>query len=68
MNELITTAIEFIDAAPAWVNALTAAFVGLKALTMLTPTKADNVILDKILKVLNFLALNILKDKNADSE
>jgi|TARA_R110000803_G_scaffold115775_4_gene184313 hypothetical protein len=35
-------------------------------ITALTPTTVDNVIVDKIAKVLNFIAGNILKNKNAD--
>ena len=64
---MFETILSYVDQLPVWVNALTAAFVGLKGITMLTPTSADNKILDAILKVLNFLALNILKDKNADA-
>jgi len=57
----------FVDGLPAWVNAITGVIVALKAVTMLTPTSNDNVIVDKVLKVLNFFALNVLKNKNADA-
>jgi Na+-transporting NADH:ubiquinone oxidoreductase subunit NqrC len=36
--------------------------------TMLTPTRADNALLDKVLGLVNVAALNILKNKNKDSE
>lgn len=39
-----------------------------KAVTTWTPTTADNAVLDKALGVLNMLALNIGKDRNADAK
>tara|TARA_R110000824_G_scaffold50752_3_gene141499 strand:- start:4590 stop:4769 length:180 start_codon:yes stop_codon:yes gene_type:complete len=38
------------------------------AITVITPSKADNIVLDKILKFLNGLAGNFGKNKNADSK
>lgn len=37
-----------------------------KAITTWTPTTADDAVLNKVLGVLNTLALNIGKDKNAE--
>lgn len=37
------------------------------AITAITPTKVDNMVLDVILKILNFLAGNVLKNKNKDA-
>ena len=54
--------------AAAWVAAVTAVVTACSAITALTPTKADDKILNGILKVLNFLSLNVLKNKNADAE
>jgi hypothetical protein len=65
---MITAMIEFINQAPDWVAAVTAFFMGLKTLTALTPSTADNVAVDKALKVLNILALNVFKDKNEDAD
>lgn len=49
-----------------------AAFTGLvtaaTAITALTPTKADNKVINALLVILNFIAGNFLKNKNADSE
>ena len=64
---MITAMIEFINQAPDWVAAVTAFFMGLKTLTALTPSTADNAAVDKALKVLNILALNVFKDKNEDA-
>jgi hypothetical protein len=64
--ELLTLFAGFVDSLPAWLNAIIAVIVALKGITMLTPSTHDNAVLDKILKVLNFFALNILKDKNAE--
>jgi hypothetical protein len=36
------------------------------AVTAITPSKSDDAILNGILKVLNLLAGNVLKNKNAD--
>ncbi len=38
------------------------------AITALTPTKADDKIINMVLKVLNFLAGNFGKNKNADAD
>jgi len=64
--DLLAKYMGLIDLLPEWVAALTATFMGLKAVTMITPTTHDNTVVNFVLKVLNFLALNILKDKNAD--
>ncbi len=37
-----------------------------KAITICTPTRSDNKILDVVLRILNLIVLNVLKDKNAD--
>jgi len=66
--EYIQIVIDLYDKLPAWVEALTALVTGATALTMLTPTKTDNKIVDTALKVLNFLAGNVFKNKNADAE
>lgn len=55
-----------LSAIPVWVQALTVAVTGAKAITVLTPTRSDDKALDAILRVLNVLALNVGKDKNAD--
>lgn len=60
--------IEFIDSVPAWVSALLMLFAGAKAITILTPTRSDDKVVDSILKVLNILAGNFGKDKNADDK
>ena len=54
------------DALPAWLNALTALVTAATAITALTPSKSDDKVLNTILKVLNFLAGNVGKNKNAD--
>lgn len=49
-------------------NIISAVVTIATAITMITPTTADNIILDKILKVLNVFAGNILKNKNLDDK
>lgn len=48
------------------VNVVTAVVALAAAITMLTPSKVDNVWLQKIVQLLNLLGLNIGKAKNAD--
>lgn len=56
----------FFDALPAWLNALTAVVTAATAITALTPTKVDDKYAAMVLKVLNTIAGNVLKNKNAD--
>lgn len=51
-----------------YLAAVIGVFVAAKAITVVTPTTVDNKIVDGILAVLNFLALNVFKDKNADAK
>jgi len=56
----------FFDAFPAWLTALTTLVTGATAITALTPTKTDDRYLAIVLRVLNVLAGNVAKNKNAD--
>jgi len=58
--------LNFADQLPAWVNAMTTFIAGASALTMLTPTTWDNKIVNWISKALNFISMNVIKNKNAD--
>jgi len=51
-----------------WVAAITGLVTASTAITMLTPTKADDKIVSMLLKGLNFLAGNVFKNKNADDK
>lgn len=55
-----------LEAAPAWLTAVTGLVTAATAITALTPTRADNEVVDKILRVLNFLAGNVGANRNAD--
>jgi len=48
------------------VNIVTAVIALAAAITMLTPSKVDNVWLQKIIQLLNLLGLNIGKAQNKD--
>ena len=67
--EYIESILSFINSAElaAWVAALTTLVAGATAVTALTPTRSDNRVVDFILLVLNFVAGNILNNKNADA-
>ena len=62
--EFITT---LVEAAPAWLVAITALVTALSGITALTPTKTDNKVVNVLLTILNVLSLNIGKNKNADA-
>jgi hypothetical protein len=57
-----------LDAAPTWLTAITGVVTAATAITALTPTKADDAIINTILRVLNLLAGNVGKNKNADDD
>ena len=50
-----------------WLAGFTAVVTAATAITALTPTIVDDKAISFILKVLNFLAGNFLKNRNADS-
>ena len=55
-----------LDAAPAWLTAITGIVTAATAITALTPSTADDKVLNTVLRVLNLLAGNVGKNKNAD--
>ena len=58
----------YIDMIPGWITALTLLVTGANAITMLTPTEADNKALAMVLKLLNVLSGNVLKNVNKDAK
>lgn len=51
----------------AWITAVTALVTGATLITAITPTKTDDKILSFVLMLLNGIAGNFLKNKNADA-
>ena len=60
--------LSLFDSFPAWLAAATSVVTAATAITALTPTKADDQWIATILRVLNVLAGNVGKNKNADDE
>ena len=52
---------------PEWISAITLIITACTAVTAITPSKADDKIINTMLSVLNFAAGNFGKNKNADS-
>ena len=50
----------------AWVAVITFVIAVANAATVAFPSTANNPFLNLVLRVLNFLAVNVLKNKNAD--
>ena len=65
MNEM--DLFSFMSAVPDWLFAITALVSGATAVSAITPTKTDDKILNGAVKVLNLVAGNIGKNKNADA-
>lgn len=68
--EYLTAIIEFLNGEDfsTWLTAIMGVVTAATAITAITPTTVDNKILDTILSILNFLAGNFGKNKNADAK
>lgn len=65
---MLETIFSYVDQLPVWVTAITGVVTAATAITAITPTKTDDRIIQSILDVLNFLAGNFGKNKNADAD
>ena len=59
--------IDTINSFGPYIIAVTSVVTAATAITAITPTQTDDKVINIVLKVLNFLAGNVLKNKNADS-
>jgi len=55
-----------LESAPVWLTAITGVVTACTAITALTPSRSDDEIIDTVLRVLNVLAGNVGKNRNAD--
>lgn len=60
--------VEFLESFPTWITAILTVVTAATAITALTPTKSDDKVLDIVLRILNFVAGNVGKNKNADDK
>ena len=58
--------ISLLESIPAWLIAITSLVTAATAITAMTPTKSDDAFLAAVLRVLNVLAGNFGKNRNAD--
>ena len=58
--------LNIFESLPNWVVAITSVLTAAPAITALTPSQADDKMLNMVLRVLNTLAGNVGKNKNAD--
>jgi len=58
--------VSLLESLPAWLVAITTVVTAATAITALTPTKTDDKVVGTILRILNVLAGNVGKNKNAD--
>ena len=49
-----------------WITAITSIVTAATALTSITPTQTDDKVISVVLRILNVLAGNVAKNKNAD--
>jgi len=63
---ILTTILLWVNNIPVWLSAVTGVVTAATAITALTPTTSDDKVIGAILKVLNFMAGNIFKNRNAD--
>ena len=63
---ILTTILSWADSIPVWLTAVTGVVTAATAITSLTPTTSDDKVIGAVLKVLNFLAGNIFRNRNAD--
>lgn len=65
---MIDTLLGLFDAVPDWIAAVTSVVTAATAITALTPSRSDDVWIDRILRVLNVLAGNVGLNRNADDQ
>ena len=63
---MIETILGLVDAMPAWLHALTGVVSAATLVTALTPTRHDDAAVDTVLRILNLLAGNLGRNRNAD--
>lgn len=65
---MLDTLSQFFTSFPAWITAILTVVSAATAITALTPTKTDDKAISAVLRILNLLAGNFGKNRNADDE
>lgn len=66
LGSILGSVVNVLHSFPAWLTAITTVVTAATAITILTPSKTDDRVMNAILRILNTLAGNRFKNTNAD--
>ena len=64
--DTVDSVLAFFESLPLWLAILTTMVTAATAVTMVTPSKSDDRIINALLRVLNIMSGNVMRNKNED--
>ena len=64
--DAVDSVLAFFESLPLWLAILTTMVTAATAVTMVTPSKSDDRIINALLRVLNIMSGNVMRNKNED--